>query len=91
MLFCFQEEAQKQQELAKAQIQKVLKEKDQLTVDLSSMEKSFSDLFKRFEKQKEVIEGYRTVGGAVPGLPQWTELGHSVSLPCRGSVPSPLD
>ena len=26
------------------------------------MEKSFSDLFKRFEKQKDVIEGYRTVG-----------------------------
>uniref|UniRef100_A0A7N5JRW0 Transforming acidic coiled-coil containing protein 3 n=1 Tax=Ailuropoda melanoleuca TaxID=9646 RepID=A0A7N5JRW0_AILME len=53
------EEAQKQKELAKAEIQKVLKEKDQLTADLSSMEKSFSDLFKRFEKQKEVIEGYR--------------------------------
>lgn len=54
------EEAQKQKELAKAEIQKILKEKDQLTADLSSMEKSFSDLFKRFEKQKEVIEGYRT-------------------------------
>ncbi|XP_054564651.1 transforming acidic coiled-coil-containing protein 3 [Eptesicus fuscus] len=54
------EEAQKQQELAKAEIQKVLKEKDQLSTDLSSMEKSFSDLFKRFEKQKEAIEGYRT-------------------------------
>ncbi|XP_070256659.1 transforming acidic coiled-coil-containing protein 3 [Myotis yumanensis] len=54
------EEAQKQQELAKAEIQKVLKEKEQLSTDLSSMEKSFSDLFKRFEKQKEVIEGYRT-------------------------------
>ncbi|KAK2116910.1 Transforming acidic coiled-coil-containing protein 3 [Saguinus oedipus] len=40
------EEVQKQKELAKADIQKVL-------------EKSFSDLFKRFEKQKEVIEGYR--------------------------------
>ncbi|KAL0596715.1 Transforming acidic coiled-coil-containing protein 3 [Plecturocebus cupreus] len=53
------EEVQKQKELAKADIQKVLKEKDQLTVDLNSMEKSFSDLFKRFEKQKEVIEGYR--------------------------------
>uniref|UniRef100_A0A8C5XZ90 Transforming acidic coiled-coil containing protein 3 n=1 Tax=Microcebus murinus TaxID=30608 RepID=A0A8C5XZ90_MICMU len=52
------EEAQKQKELAKAEIQKVLKEKDQLTTDLKSMEKSFSDLFKRFEKQKEVIEGY---------------------------------
>ncbi|XP_057562813.1 transforming acidic coiled-coil-containing protein 3 isoform X2 [Hippopotamus amphibius kiboko] len=54
------EEAQKQKELAKAEIQKVLREKDQLTTDLHSMEKSFSDLFKRFEKQKEVIEGYRT-------------------------------
>ncbi|XP_059023146.1 transforming acidic coiled-coil-containing protein 3 [Mustela lutreola] len=53
------EEAQKQKELAKAEIQKILKEKEQLTTDLSSMEKSFSDLFKRFEKQKEVIEGYR--------------------------------
>ncbi|XP_031992056.1 transforming acidic coiled-coil-containing protein 3 [Hylobates moloch] len=52
------EEVQKQKELAKAEIQKVLKEKDQLTTDLNSMEKSFSDLFKRFEKQKEVIEGY---------------------------------
>ncbi|XP_058579205.1 transforming acidic coiled-coil-containing protein 3 isoform X1 [Neofelis nebulosa] len=54
------EEAQKQKEVAKAEIQKILKEKEQLTADLSSMEKSFSDLFKRFEKQKEVIEGYRT-------------------------------
>lgn len=64
--FPFQEEAQKQQELAKAEIQKVLKEKEQLSTDLSSMEKSFSDLFKRFEKQKAVIEGYRTVGGLCP-------------------------
>ena len=54
------EESQKQKELTKAEMQKVLKEKAQLTADLHSMEKSFSDLFKRFEKQKEVIEGYRT-------------------------------
>ncbi|XP_062964317.1 transforming acidic coiled-coil-containing protein 3 [Cynocephalus volans] len=53
------EEAKKQKELGKAEIQKILKEKEQLTADLNSMEKSFSDLFKRFEKQKEVIEGYR--------------------------------
>ncbi|XP_012879379.1 PREDICTED: transforming acidic coiled-coil-containing protein 3 isoform X3 [Dipodomys ordii] len=53
------EETQKQKELAQDKIQKVLKERDQLTADLNSMEKSFSDLFKRFEKQKEVIEGYR--------------------------------
>ncbi|XP_051021021.1 transforming acidic coiled-coil-containing protein 3 [Acomys russatus] len=53
------EDAEKQKELAEDKIQKVLKERDQLTADLNSMEKSFSDLFKRFEKQKEVIEGYR--------------------------------
>ncbi|XP_049742534.1 transforming acidic coiled-coil-containing protein 3 isoform X1 [Elephas maximus indicus] len=52
------EEAKKEKELAEAKIQKVLKERDQLTTDLNSMEKSFSDLFKRLEKQKEVIEGY---------------------------------
>ncbi|GAB1289550.1 Transforming acidic coiled-coil-containing protein 3 [Apodemus speciosus] len=53
------EEAEKQKELAEDKIQKVLKERDQLIADLNSMEKSFSDLFKRFEKQKEVIEGYQ--------------------------------
>ncbi|CAH6984068.1 transforming acidic coiled-coil-containing protein 3 [Phodopus roborovskii] len=53
------EEAERQKELAEDKIKKVLKEKDQLTADLNSIEKSFSDLFKRFEKQKEVIEGYR--------------------------------
>ncbi|XP_012519137.1 PREDICTED: transforming acidic coiled-coil-containing protein 3 [Propithecus coquereli] len=58
LMYQAMEEAEKQKELAKAEIQKVLKEKDQLIADLKSMEKSFSDLFKRFEKQKEVIEGY---------------------------------
>lgn len=53
------EEAEKQKELAEDKIQKILRERDQLTADLNSMEKSFSDLFKRFEKQKEVIEGYQ--------------------------------
>lgn len=53
------EEAEKQKELAEDKIQKILRERDQLTTDLNSMEKSFSDLFKRFEKQKEVIEGYQ--------------------------------
>lgn len=61
------EEAQKQKELSKTEMQKVLKEKAQLTADLHSMEKSFSDLFKRFEKQKVVIEGYRKVGAG----PAW--------------------
>lgn len=60
------EEVQKQKEAAKAEVQKVLKERDQLAADLSSTEKSFSDLFKRFEKQKEVISGYRKVGLPAP-------------------------
>ncbi|CAO2640282.1 Transforming acidic coiled-coil-containing protein 3 [Lemmus lemmus] len=53
------EEAEKQKELAEDKIKKVQKERDQFIADLNSMEKSFSDLFKRFEKQKEVIEGYQ--------------------------------
>ncbi|XP_029569255.1 transforming acidic coiled-coil-containing protein 3 isoform X2 [Salmo trutta] len=52
--------ADKQRETAKAQadITKVLQEKEQLSQDLNAMERSFSDLFKRLDKYKEVIEGY---------------------------------
>ncbi|XP_041133856.1 transforming acidic coiled-coil-containing protein 3 [Polyodon spathula] len=53
------DDGQKQKEAAKAEIQKVSEEKQQVLLDLSSMETSFSDLFKRFDKQKEAIEGYR--------------------------------
>ncbi|XP_051820580.1 transforming acidic coiled-coil-containing protein 3 [Antechinus flavipes] len=52
-------DAQKQKDVSKAEIQKILSEKQQITADLNSMEKSFSDLFKRLEKQKEVLEGYQ--------------------------------
>ncbi|XP_065591984.1 transforming acidic coiled-coil-containing protein 3 [Cyrtonyx montezumae] len=53
------EDAQKQKELSKKEIQRILEEKQQVISDLNSMEKSFSELFKRFEKHKEVLEGYR--------------------------------
>ncbi|OXB78812.1 UNVERIFIED_CONTAM: hypothetical protein H355_011830 [Colinus virginianus] len=53
------EDAQKQKELSKKEIQRIVEEKQQVISDLNSMEKSFSELFKRFEKQKEVLEGYR--------------------------------
>ncbi|KFQ35866.1 Transforming acidic coiled-coil-containing protein 3, partial [Mesitornis unicolor] len=52
------EDAQKQKELSKREMQRMAEEKQQVISDLNSMEKSFSELFKRFEKQKEVIEGY---------------------------------
>lgn len=51
-------EAQKQMELDKIELQKALKEKDQLTTDMNPMDKSVSDLFKELKKQKEVIEVY---------------------------------
>ncbi|NXY68447.1 TACC3 protein, partial [Glareola pratincola] len=53
------EDAQKQKELSKIEMQRMVEEKQQVISDLNSMEKSFSELFKRFEKQKEVLEGYR--------------------------------
>ncbi|XP_062823131.1 transforming acidic coiled-coil-containing protein 3-like isoform X1 [Anolis carolinensis] len=53
------EEGESQKELAKKELQKVLDEKQQVVSDLKSMEKSFSELFKRFEKQKEAIEGFQ--------------------------------
>ncbi|KGL85052.1 Transforming acidic coiled-coil-containing protein 3, partial [Tinamus guttatus] len=53
------EDAYKQKELSKKEMQRVAEEKQQVISDLNSMEKSFSELFKRFEKQKEVLEGYR--------------------------------
>ncbi|XP_070983812.1 transforming acidic coiled-coil-containing protein 3-like isoform X3 [Oncorhynchus clarkii lewisi] len=49
---------QRETEKAQADITKVLQEKEQLSEDLNAMERSFSDLFKRLDKYKEVIEGY---------------------------------
>uniref|UniRef100_A0A6J0ULF2 Transforming acidic coiled-coil-containing protein 3 isoform X2 n=1 Tax=Pogona vitticeps TaxID=103695 RepID=A0A6J0ULF2_9SAUR len=53
------EDSQSQKELAKKELQRVLDEKQQVVSDLDAMEKSFSELFKRFEKQKEAIEGFQ--------------------------------
>ncbi|NWR09552.1 TACC3 protein, partial [Paradoxornis webbianus] len=52
------EDAQKQKEISRKEIQKLMEEKQQAIADLNSMEKSFSELFKRLEKQKEALEGY---------------------------------
>ncbi|NXU20003.1 TACC3 protein, partial [Pardalotus punctatus] len=52
------EDAQKQKETSRKEIQRLMEEKQQAISDLNSMEKSFSELFKRLEKQKDVLEGY---------------------------------
>ncbi|XP_009984632.1 PREDICTED: transforming acidic coiled-coil-containing protein 3 [Tauraco erythrolophus] len=53
------EDAQNQKEFSKKEMQRMEEEKQHVISDLNFMEKSFSELFKRFEKQKEVLEGYR--------------------------------
>ncbi|XP_036006823.1 transforming acidic coiled-coil-containing protein 3 [Fundulus heteroclitus] len=50
---------EKEREEAKNNLSKVLAEKEQVSSDLNSMERSFGDLFKRLEKYKEVVEGYK--------------------------------
>ncbi|XP_051654519.1 transforming acidic coiled-coil-containing protein 3 isoform X3 [Manacus candei] len=52
------EDSQKQKEISRKEMQKLMEEKQQALSDLNSMEKSFSELFKRLEKQKEALEGY---------------------------------
>ncbi|XP_074388313.1 transforming acidic coiled-coil-containing protein 3-like isoform X2 [Zonotrichia albicollis] len=52
------ENAQKQKEASRKEIQKLMEEKQQAISDRNSMEKSFSEAFQRLEKQKEVLEGY---------------------------------
>lgn len=39
----------------------MLEEKQQLAKDLSDMERSFSDVVKRLDRRKEVIDGFKKV------------------------------
>ncbi|XP_056345998.1 transforming acidic coiled-coil-containing protein 3 isoform X2 [Oenanthe melanoleuca] len=57
-LLDFLADADKQKESLRKDIQKLMEEKQQALSDLNSMEKAFSDLFKRFEKQKDALVGY---------------------------------
>ncbi|XP_026157531.1 transforming acidic coiled-coil-containing protein 3 [Mastacembelus armatus] len=50
---------EKEREVAQAKVDEALLEKDKVSNDLDAMERSFSELFKRLEKYKEVIEGYK--------------------------------
>ncbi|XP_042356609.1 transforming acidic coiled-coil-containing protein 3 [Plectropomus leopardus] len=50
---------EKEREVAQAKLTEALLEKEQVSSDLNTMERSFSDLFKRLEKYKDVVEGYK--------------------------------
>ncbi|XP_070776072.1 transforming acidic coiled-coil-containing protein 3 [Enoplosus armatus] len=48
-----------EREVSQAKLNEALLEKEQVSSDLNAMERSFSDLFKRLEKYKDVVEGYK--------------------------------
>lgn len=45
-------------------------ERDQAMADLNSVERSFADLFRRYENMKGVLEGFKKVGGAINPIMQ---------------------
>lgn len=55
------EDEQREKSLSHHTIQQLILEKDQALADLNSVEKSLADLFRRYEKMKDVLEGFRKV------------------------------
>ena len=56
---------------AQAKLKEALAEKEQVSQELSALEISFSELFKRLEKYKGVLEGYKKVSTPrAPACPQ---------------------
>ncbi|CAB1453665.1 unnamed protein product [Pleuronectes platessa] len=53
------EDDQKEKSLSHHTIQSLIVEKDQALSDLNSVEKSLAELFRRYEKMKDVLEGFR--------------------------------
>lgn len=70
---CPSEDDQKEKSLSHHTIQQLIMEKDQALADLNSVEKSLADLFRRYEKMKDVLEGFRKVTQFIPRfLSIWT-------------------
>lgn len=61
-------------------VQQLLLEKEQALADLNSVEKSLADLFRRYEKMKEVLEGFRKVREQQDGVSVCGQGG----CPCAG-------
>ncbi|XP_067858376.1 microtubule-associated protein futsch-like isoform X2 [Heptranchias perlo] len=53
------EDDQREKSISHHTVQQLILEKDQALSDLNSVEKSLADLFRRYEKMKEVLEGFR--------------------------------
>ncbi|XP_034531582.1 transforming acidic coiled-coil-containing protein 3 [Notolabrus celidotus] len=61
---------EKEREVYQAKLSEALLEKEQVSSDLNTMERSFSDLFKRLEKYKDVVEGYKKNEGTLKACAQ---------------------
>ncbi|KAM7170066.1 transforming acidic coiled-coil-containing protein 2 isoform 2-T2 [Macrochelys suwanniensis] len=53
------EDEQREKSVSHHTVQQLIVEKEQALADLNSVEKSLADLFRRYEKMKEVLEGFR--------------------------------
>uniref|UniRef100_W5MQQ5 Transforming acidic coiled-coil-containing protein C-terminal domain-containing protein n=1 Tax=Lepisosteus oculatus TaxID=7918 RepID=W5MQQ5_LEPOC len=53
------EDEQREKSLSHHTIQQLIMEKEQALADLNSVEKSLADLFRRYEKMKDVLDGFR--------------------------------
>nr|XP_056706203.1 transforming acidic coiled-coil-containing protein 2 isoform X7 [Euleptes europaea] len=53
------EDEQREKSMSHHTVQQLVMEKEQALSDLNSVEKSLADLFRRYEKMKEVLEGFR--------------------------------
>uniref|UniRef100_A0A3P8VVT2 Titin homolog n=2 Tax=Cynoglossus semilaevis TaxID=244447 RepID=A0A3P8VVT2_CYNSE len=53
------EDDQKEKSLSHHTIQQLIIEKDQALADLNSVERSMADLFRRYEKMKDMLDGFR--------------------------------
>lgn len=51
--------------------QQLTMEKEQALADLNSVERSLSDLFRRYENLKGVLEGFKKVPYPSPCAPRW--------------------
>ncbi|CAK6435977.1 unnamed protein product [Pipistrellus nathusii] len=53
------EDEQREKSASRQTVQQLVLEKEQALADLNSVEKSLADLFRRYEKMKAVLEGFR--------------------------------
>ncbi|XP_053548607.1 transforming acidic coiled-coil-containing protein 2 isoform X2 [Bombina bombina] len=53
------EDEQREKSVSHHTVQQLILEKEQALSDLNSVEKSLADLFRRYEKMKDVLEGFR--------------------------------